>query len=39
MNQFIEINDQVEMHDRFYYIKQMEQGREQDSGDTERERV
>jgi len=35
--QFIVINDKMEMVARFFYIKQKMRGREQDNGETERE--
>jgi hypothetical protein len=35
---FIAINDKVEMDARVFYIKQKMRGREQDSGEAERER-
>ncbi len=35
--QFIAINDKLKV--RFFYIKQLKREREQDSGETERERV
>ncbi len=34
--QFIVINDDLEMLDSFFYIKWTERGREQDSGEAER---
>jgi hypothetical protein len=37
--QFTVINDKMEMVARFFYIKQKMRGREQDNGETERERV
>ncbi len=36
--QFIVINDNLEVDARFFYIKQSEWGREQDSREKERER-
>ncbi len=36
-NKFIEINDKLEMYDRVFITKQIMRGREQDSGETERE--
>jgi len=37
--QFIVINDNLKLFARFFYIKWEEGEREQDSGETERERV
>ena len=37
--QFIAINDKLKVDARVFNIKQSEWGREQDSGETERERV